>query len=211
MFPRLYAILDAQQIETRRTPPHSLLETAEELLAAGVRLIQLRDKKASARELYASALSIAGCVRRGGGQLIVNDRADVALAAGADGVHLGQQDLPAADARRFLPASQIIGLSTHSIVQVMAADREPVDYIAFGPIFATTSKENPDPLVGLEGLAAARKATQKPLVAIGGITLQNARTVIEHGADSVAIIGALLGAPDVGEQARGFRDVLGVR
>lgn len=207
--PRLYAILDAQQIGSRRDVSGSLLEAAEELLAAGVRLIQLRDKKATARELYVTAVSLAGCVRKEGGQLIVNDRADVALAADADGAHLGQQDLPAAGARRFLAAGQIIGLSTHSIAQVAAADRQPVDYIAFGPIFATTSKENPDPPVGLDGLAAARKATRKPLVAIGGITLQNARSVIEHGADSVAVIGALLGAPDLGEQARKFLEILG--
>lgn len=207
--PRLYAIVDAQQIQTGPGMARHPAEIADALLAAGVRLIQYRDKKANARELYAGAIRLAGSVQRAGGTLIVNDRTDVALAMGAEGVHLGQEDLPAASARSILPKSAIIGLSTHSVAQVEAADREPVDYIAFGPIFATGSKENPDPVVGLSGLANARKVTQKPLVAIGGITLQNARSVIDAGANSVAVIGALLSAPDVGEQARKFLAMLG--
>ncbi|HEV2418461.1 MAG TPA: thiamine phosphate synthase [Terriglobia bacterium] len=202
--PRFYAIVDVTQLASR-----SPAEATDSLLAAGVRLIQYRDKKANARELYAGALTLAERIQRAGGTLIVNDRADVALAVGADGAHLGQEDFPATSARSILPKGAIIGLSTHSVAQVEAADREPVDYIAFGPIFATSSKENPDPVVGLPGLAEARKVTQKPLVAIGGITLQNARSVIDAGANSVAVIGALLSAPDVGEQARKFLAILG--
>ena len=201
--PRLYAIVDSAQLA------RSLADVTASLLAAGVRLIQYRDKNSSSRELYKASASIAECVRAAGGTLIVNDRADVARASGADGVHLGQEDLPAAMARRILPAGKIIGLSTHSILQVKQADQEPVDYIAFGPIFVTRSKERPDPVVGLSALAEARKATRKPLVAIGGITLQNARTVIENGADSVAAIGALMNAPDVGGQAHDFLIALG--
>ncbi|MGH9343724.1 MAG: thiamine phosphate synthase [Terriglobia bacterium] len=207
--PRLYAIVDAQQIQTGQTAARSPAEVTGALLAAGVRLIQYRDKKANARELYAGVLSLAGRVQRAGGRLIVNDRADVAWAAGADGVHLGQEDLPAAHARSFLPKSKILGLSTHSVAQVEAADQAPVDYIAFGPIFTTGSKEKPEPVVGLQGLVEARKATPKPLVAIGGITLENARSVINAGADSVAVISALLSAEGVGEQARKFLAILG--
>ncbi|MGH9403800.1 MAG: thiamine phosphate synthase [Terriglobia bacterium] len=183
-------------------------EVTDSLLAAGVRLIQYRGKKSTARETYAAALTLAARIQSAGGTLIVNDRADIALAAGADGVHVGQEDLPASMARRIL-SSKMIGLSTHSIEQVKQANLAPVDYIAFGPIFATGSKEKPDPVVGLSGLAEARKATQKPLVAIGGITLENARSVIDAGADSVAVVSALLSAPDVGEQARRFLDRVG--
>ncbi|MGH9351069.1 MAG: thiamine phosphate synthase [Terriglobia bacterium] len=208
--PRLYAIVDATQLTQRaQRAARSPAEVTDSLLAAGVRLIQYRDKKSNARELYASVLTLAGHIQRAGGTLIMNDRADVALATGADGVHVGQEDLPAASARSILLPGKIIGLSTHSVAQVKAADQEQVDYIAFGPIFATGSKEKPDPVVGLSGLAEARKATQKPLVAIGGITLENARSVIDAGADSVAVISALLSAPDVGEQARKFLAVLG--
>lgn len=195
--PRLYAIIDARQIA-----PRSPVDVASALLAAGVRLIQYRDKESGARDLYEAALRIREAAQKFGARLIVNDRADVALAAGSDGVHVGQQDLPPAAARRLLPAGSIIGISTHSIAQLEAARREPVDYIAFGPIFSTLSKANPDPTVGLEGLAAARKTIHRPLVAIGGITIDNARSVIAAGADSVAVIGGLLSAPDIGAQAR---------
>ncbi|MGH9395710.1 MAG: thiamine phosphate synthase [Terriglobia bacterium] len=199
--PRLYAIVDAAQFD-------SLTDVTASLLNAGVRLIQYRDKKSSSRELYMASIKLAERVRLAGGTFIVNDRADIALAADTDGVHLGQEDLPPTLARRLLPPGKIIGLSTHSIAQVAAADREPVDYIAFGPIFATASKAKPEPVVGLAGLAEARKATGKPLVAIGGITTENAPAVIDAGADSVAVIQALLGAPDVGERARKFLAVL---
>jgi thiamine-phosphate pyrophosphorylase len=139
----------------------------------------------------------------------VNDRADVAWATDADGVHLGQDDLPVEMARRVLAPDKWIGCSTHSVAQVVEADRSTADYIAFGPVFPTASKENPDPVVGLEGLRVARHATGKPLVAIGGITLQNAREVLAAGADSVAVLGDLLNAPDIRERAREFLSILG--
>lgn len=198
-FPRLYAVVDAAWIA-----PRSLADVTRDLLDAGVRLFQYRDKKGNSREIFEASRLMMTLMKPSGGVLIVNDRADVAWAAGASGVHLGQEDLPAAMARRMLPRDKIIGVSTHSFAQVEAADRLPVDYIAFGPVFATSSKERPDPVVKLEGLSAARRATRKPLVAIGGITLENAREVIEYGADSVAVIGALLGAPDPAERARQF-------
>jgi len=197
--PRLYAIIDPAQADGRPS-----MEIATQLLAAGVRLIQLRDKHASSGELYSSAQKIAECVRDAGGVFIVNDRADVARAMDADGVHLGQDDLPVESARTLLGPDKMIGYSTHVLEQVREADRSSANYIAFGPVFMTRSKENPELVVGLEGLREARKITRKPLVAIGGITLENACAVIEAGADSVAVIRALVGAPDIRSRAMEF-------
>jgi len=199
VLPRLYAIIDPAQSGGR--PP---VEVAETLLAAGVRLIQLRDKHASSGELYASAQQVGECVRRAGGIYIVNDRADIARAVDADGVHLGQDDLPVESARALVGSGKFIGFSTHVLEQVREADLSTADYVAFGPIFPTSSKENPDAVVGLAGLDEARKATRKPLVAIGGVTLENARAVIEAGADSVAVIRGLVGAADIRKRAEEF-------
>jgi thiamine-phosphate pyrophosphorylase len=204
-FPRLYAIIDPAQAGGR-----SPAEVAAALLAAGVRLIQLRDKQASSGELCESAQRVGEWVRKGGGIFIVNDRADVARAIDADGVHVGQDDLPVESARALLGPEKLVGFSTHVLAQVREADQSTADYIAFGPIFPTASKENPDPVVGLAGLREARQATRKPLVAIGGINLENARAVIEAGADSVAVIRALVGAPDIRQRAEEFLQVLGL-
>jgi thiamine-phosphate pyrophosphorylase len=201
--PRLYAIIDPARAGDRLPAV-----VARELFSAGVRLIQFRDKQASSRQLYETCIELKELLRDSGCSLIVNDRADVARATDAEGVHLGQDDLPVEMARRVLAPDQWIGCSTHSVAQVVEADRSTVDYIAFGPIFPTASKENPDPVVGLEGLREARRVTGKPLVAIGGITLQNAREVLAAGADSVAVIGDLLNAPDVQERAREFLRLL---
>lgn len=203
VLPRLYAIIDPVQRAGR--PPE---EVAVALVAAGVRLIQLRDKHASSGELLASAQRVVECVRKAGGVFIVNDRADVARAMDADGVHVGQDDLPVDSVRQLLGPGKLIGYSTHVLEQLREADHSTADYIAFGPIFPTASKENPDPVVGLGGLREARKATHKPLVAIGGITLANVRAVIEAGADSVAVIRGLVGAPDITQRARDFLDQL---
>jgi thiamine-phosphate pyrophosphorylase len=181
---------------------------AETLLSAGVRLIQLRDKQASSRDLFEQARLVLACVRRWKGIFIVNDRADVAWAADADGVHVGQEDLPVELARQILGEGKWVGYSTHVLDQVVEADRSSADYVAFGPIFPTASKAKPDPVVGLEGLRQARRLTRKPLVAIGGITVQNARQVIEAGADSVAVIGGLFAAPDLAKRAEEFLTVL---
>lgn len=201
--PRFYAILDAEQAGER-----SPVVLCEALLGAGVRLIQYRDKKASSRELFETSRELAERVRRAGGIFIVNDRADVARVAGADGVHLGQKDLPVELARRVLEAGQYVGFSTHRLDQVVEAEQSSADYIAFGPIFSTQSKAQPDPVVGLEGLRAARRATRKPLVAIGGITLKRVREVLDAGADSVAVIADLLRAPDITTRAKEFLKVV---
>jgi thiamine-phosphate pyrophosphorylase len=202
--PRFYAILDAAQIGDR-----SAATICGLLLAAGVRLIQYRDKSASSRELYETCYRLDEQVHCAAGIFIVNDRADIARAVGADGVHLGQEDLPVELARRVLEPGKWVGYSTHRLDQVREADRSSADYIAFGPIFPTQSKAKPDPVVGLDGLWQARQGTSKPLVAIGGITLENARQVIEAGADSVAVIADLLKAPDVGQRAKQFLHALG--
>ncbi len=200
---RFYTIVDPARIGGR-TPE----EIAGILLASGVRLIQYRDKNASSRLLFENSQRLAGMVHAAGGTLIVNDRADIALAAGADGVHLGQTDLPVELGRRVVGEQLFIGVSTHNLEQVREADQSSADYLAFGPIFTTASKDNPDPVVGLEQLRMAREATAKPLVAIGGITLDRAWSVIEAGADSVAVIGDLLQADDIGRRALDFLRVL---
>ncbi|MHB8653709.1 MAG: thiamine phosphate synthase [Terriglobia bacterium] len=202
-FPRLYAIIDPAQ-----TGQHSLAPVTEVLLAAGVRLIQYRDKRAKSGELFETSRQIADLVRKAQGVFIVNDRADVARVVDADGVHLGQDDLPVELARCVLGEGKWVGYSTHILTQVIEAEKSSADYIAFGPVFPTQSKENPDPVVGLEGLRKARQATRKPLVAIGGITAENARAAIEAGADSVAVISNLLKARDIGQRARQFLEVL---
>jgi len=140
-------------------------------------------------------------------KLIMNDRADLALVAGFDGVHVGQQDLSADGARRVIGDTLLLGVSTHNPEQVREADQSPADYVAIGPVFATGSKMNPDPVVGLEGVRQARELTRKPLVAIGGITRANCTSVIEAGADSVAIISDLVREP--GKSAEEFLRILG--
>jgi len=202
--PHLYAIIDAAQTGTQ-----SPVLIAEELLEAGVRLIQYRDKTGTSRGLFEASQQIAARARDANAIFIVNDRADVARASGAGGVHLGQEDLPVELARRVLHPGQWAGISTHNLFQIEQAESSSADYVAFGPIFATASKERPDPVVGLEGLRQARELTRKPLVAIGGITLANALAVIEAGADSVAVIHDLLAAEDIGARAQEFLRLLG--
>ena len=202
---RLYALMDPAQTATR--PPG---EVSEALVRAGVRLIQYRDKSSSAREIFEACSRIAGRVRQAQGLFILNDRADIARAVEADGVHVGQSDLPVDLARRVVGPDRLVGFSTHDLEQVREADRSSADYIAFGPVFETRSKEKPDPVVGLQGLREARKATGKPLVAIGGITVENARAVIEAGADAVAVIHGLVAADDIALRASEFLRVLDV-
>lgn len=199
VLPRLYVILDPAQI-----PQRPISEVCDILLAAGVKLIQYRNKAAASRTLFEHSVELVPRARRAGAQFIVNDRADIALAAGADGVHVGQDDLPVELARAVVGVGKCVGFSTHNIVQVKGADETSADYVAFGPLFATSSKDNPDPVVGLEGLRSARRATRKPLVAIGGITLERIPDVFEAGADSVAVISDILRAADIGSRAREF-------
>lgn len=206
--PRLYAIIDAGLLATR--VPHEKLTSeicnfAGALARGGVTLFQYRAKKQSSREM----LSHARELRRVLGPdrtLFMNDRADLCLAAGFNGVHLGQDDLSPEGARKVLGNRLWIGVSTHSVEQAKWAAESEADYVAIGPVFATTTKENPDPFVGLEGVRAARALTSKPLVAIGGITRANARSVIDAGADSVAVISDLL--TDPARAAEQFLDLL---
>lgn len=188
--PRLYPITDARL---------SVLSHAEQVLRlsrGGARLVQLREKHMDARSFFREAEAALSLARELGVRLIINDRVDMALALGADGVHLGQDDLPPEAARRILGERAVIGFSTHNLEQAIAAARLPIDYLAIGPIFPTISKENPDPTVGLDGLRRVRDAVpQLPLVAIGGITLENALETHAAGADSLAVIGALLSDP----------------
>lgn len=165
-------------------------------MAGGATLIQIRDKAADARTLYEAVCAVLAVARPRGVRIIVNDRVDVAKAAGADGVHLGQDDLDPVAARAILGPAAVIGCSTHNVEQAAAADRSPVDYLAIGPVFETRTKDNPDPVVGLEGVRAVRAVTQKPLVAIGGIDEPRIAAVRAAGADAVALISALYVAPD---------------
>jgi len=192
-FPRLYAIADASFGNPERL--------VQELFNGGARLVQVRNKKASARDLLHDVDRILASAPEDA-QVIVNDRVDVALISAAAGVHLGQTDIPPAAARKILGPNRIVGFSTHNFEQAVEADRWPVDYVAVGPIFATTTKENPDPIVGVEGLAAICRAIHKPVVAIGGIKLENAPDVLRAGAASVAIIRDLLDTSDVALRCR---------
>ena len=171
------------------------LPAAEAVLEAGARILQFRHKGFFSRQAFDDASQIAEFCRRAGALFVVNDRADVAMLLNA-ALHLGQDDLVPSDARRIMPAASIIGFSTHNERQLRLGDREPVDYLAIGPIFSTASKQNPDPVVGLDRLRALRPLTQKPLVAIGGITRELAPQVFEAGADSVAVIGDLFPRPE---------------
>jgi thiamine-phosphate pyrophosphorylase len=195
---------------------------AEELIVAGATLIQLRDKSQPSVEhgltednVTRRFLSCARELRRVTWEratLIINDRVDICLAVDADGVHLGQEDLSPAAAHRIFGQvkdgkTRVIGFSTHNLAQVIAADALPIDYIAIGPVFATGSKANPDPVVGLHGVKQVRRVTKKPLVAIGGITRQNCSQVKDSGADSVAVISDLLESP--GKAFADFMRVLG--
>ncbi|HEX8000148.1 MAG TPA: thiamine phosphate synthase [Pyrinomonadaceae bacterium] len=193
--PRLYPITDA------RLSGLSHAEQVTRLSAGGATFVQLREKHLSPSEFYNAAEQALAVARERGVRLIINDRADIALALGADGVHLGQDDLPPTAARELLGEKAVIGFSTHNVEQAKEAALLPVDYIAIGPIFNTSSKENADAVVGLEGLRRVRQAVgSTPLVAIGGITLETAPLVLAAGADAVAVISLLLKEPSKIEQ-----------
>lgn len=187
--PRLYPILDRDVLARHGLDP---VRAARELVDAGCTLLQYRNKTDPAGILLEQAQSLREQLPSGACKLLLNDRTDLARLADFDGAHVGQTDLAPADARRVLAPGQLLGLSTHSLDQLRAALSEPVDYIAIGPIFATSTKSDADPVVGLDLLRAARALTPKPLVAIGGITLANAPSLLAAGADSVAVISALL-------------------
>jgi len=191
--PKLYAIVDVTCFAPQLRTTNSIVEFARDLSEGGVTMLQYRNKEGDTRQMLTHAREIKR-VLEGKVTLIINDRADICVALGYDGVHLGQEDLPAEGAR-LVVGERIVGVSTHNPKQVKDADAGPADYIAIGPVFPTTGKKNPDALVGIEGVRQARAATKKPLVAIGGITRQNAKSVVEAGADSVAVISDLLSSP----------------
>jgi thiamine-phosphate pyrophosphorylase len=200
--PHLYAVLD-----TSRFPDSAkLFLAAEELRAGGVTLLQYRNKVGTARQILEQARELK---RRLGEsvRLIMNDRADLCLAADFDGVHVGQHDLSPQGVRRVIGPDLWLGVSTHNPEQLQQADATTADYVAIGPVFSTTSKARPDPVVGLEGVRRARQLTRKPLVAIGGITRVNALSVIDAGADAVAVISNLL--PEPRKSAEDFFRILG--
>ena len=222
--PRLYAILDVSCFSNRE----QVFEVAEQWVGAGVTLLQYRNKAADAGVMLEEARSLKGRLlgsedsrrasldRTGEGarphmaeriRLIMNDRADLCLAAEFDGVHVGQNDLSPEGARKIVGGERWVGVSTHNAAQVVEAEKTSADYIAIGPVFATASKQNPDPVVSLAGVCEARALTRKPLVAIGGITRQNCRLVIEAGADTVAVISDLVRDP--GKSVEEFLRILG--
>lgn len=187
----LYLILDAALVDQP-----VLEEVLREAVEAGVRIVQYRDKTSSMKDAYRRAKRLRGLVPHGKMLFIVNDRCDLALAVEADGVHLGQEDLPVAFARTILGKNRVIGLSTHHADQVRAASQEDPDYLGFGPIFPTTTKADPDPVVGVEGLAPIRHLTTLPVFAIGGITSAAIPRLQAAGADGVAVASGILRAAD---------------
>jgi len=200
--PRLYPILDAACFPNAA----ALFAAAEEFAAAGCTLLQYRNKSGSARHMLDEARELRARLRPNV-ILIMNDRADLCLAAGFDGLHVGQDDLSPEAARLIIGSARWLGVSTHNPEQLAEADKTSANYLAIGPVFATASKANPDPVVGLEGVRRARELTRKPLVAIGGITRSNARSVIEAGADAVAVISDLIRDPR--KSAEEFLRILG--
>ncbi len=197
--PRIYPITD--KVLAGRPSHFSILK---ELVRGGAGLVQIRDKGTPARELLEDLLRCVEFAERHGIILIVNDRCDFVISSRASGVHLGQEDLPPEAARRLLGPRRVIGFSTHSIRQVKRSLNLPVDYIGFGPVFVTSTKDAASPAVGLRGLQRAAKVSTRPVVAIGGIGLQQIPEVLQAGAASAAVISALMRAPDLARQMEKF-------
>jgi thiamine-phosphate pyrophosphorylase len=205
---RLYAIIDPQQAGT-----HALPHLVRAVVGGGATLVQLRDKLSDTRRLVEEARAIKATLEPTGVPLLINDRVDVALAVGADGVHLGQDDMAVKDARRLLGSKAVIGLSIKTIAQAEAAPTDLVDYVGIGGVFATISKDNPDPPIGIYGLARIagvfrQRAPKLPLVAIAGIDASNAKDVIDAGADGIAVISALSLQTDPAAEARKLRSIV---
>lgn len=201
MFPPLYVILDHGLIWT------SPEDCAKSLMSSGVELFQYRAKHASGRECFETCVRLVSLLSASQARLIVNDRSDIAALVGARGVHVGQNDLMPDDARRICGSALWVGVSTHTLDQICAANLSSADYIAVGPIFATSTKLNPDAVVGLSFISEARRLTRKPIVAIGGITLARAAEVYAAGADSLAVVSDILSASVPAARAREFLDV----
>ncbi len=207
LFSPLYPILDSSLLPGADRYGY-LRKLALELLSAGVTLLQYRNKRGSDREILGDAITLRTAMPKGQCTLILNDRADLCMLAGFDGVHVGQDDISAESVRRIVGKERLVGISTHNEKQLQAATLLPVDYIAIGPVFSTGSKANADPVVGLDGVRRARESTKNRLVAIGGITLANCREVREAGADSVALISGVFQSPSGEQPAKVARDFL---
>jgi thiamine-phosphate pyrophosphorylase len=203
VLPRLYVILDSALL----TIP--VEDCAQELADAGVRLLQYRAKDVPALHMLTVSRTLASLLVSRGVSFIVNDRPDVAILADATGLHVGQEDLDVEAAREVVGKEKLVGVSAHNLEQFQAAAETSADYIAVGPVFATSSKVNPDPVVGAEFVRRVRDLSDKPIVAIGGITLENAASVIKAGADCVAVISDILRAPDRGQRAKQYLEILG--
>ena len=189
--PKIYPITD------RYISGLSHAEQVKRLIGGGAKMIQLREKRLSPKQFYREAVEAIEIARIAGAKIIINDRVDIALVTKADGVHLGQDDLPPEQARNVLGPEAIIGFSTHNVGQAVQAANKPVDYIAAGPVFATLTKDKPDPTIGLAELRVISEAFRDiPLVAIGGITAENAQSALDAGADSVAVVSYLITDPE---------------
>jgi thiamine-phosphate pyrophosphorylase len=191
--------------DLRLSPHTAYAELVEALIAGGAWVVQLRMKGASTDEVTATAREVLPRCRSAGVSLIINDDAEACRSSGADGLHIGQDDLSPTEARRIIGPSRILGLSTHSRAQFEMALGEPVDHIAVGPVFGTASKENPDPAVGLDLVRWAKSRIDRPLVAIGGVDQSNIHSVIDAGADIVAVIAAVMKTDDVTRAVRDLR------
>ena len=190
--PKIYPITDVSLSKL------SHLEQVEKLIEGGAEFIQLREKYASSKDFYEAAKEVLEFARPRKIKIIINDRVDIALAVKADGIHLGQDDLPPQLARKILGEKAIIGFSTHSVAQAIEAVKLPIDYVAIGAVFQTFSKEKPEAILGTEGLRKVREAIGNfPLVVIGGINFENSQSVFQNGADSVALIRAILNPPNL--------------
>jgi thiamine-phosphate pyrophosphorylase len=208
MLPKLYVIVDKETLDARGIRVSCF---AGELARAGVRLVQLRDKRGGPQEVLRGAAAISAAFAEvAEARFVLNDRADLAVLAGWGGVHVGHKDMTTCAVRKVLgKQAQLVGISTHSEEQVAAADAGCCDYVAVGPVFGTKTKVDAEPVVGLEGLRRARALTTKPIVAIGGITRQNVRAVMEAGADSVAVIGGMFAPGErPGKVAGDFLEIL---
>lgn len=203
MFPALYAILESTNGLKEN------LSIAKSLVEAGVQLIQLRAKSAPSTEFFEASRILSAELKAGHVRFIVNDRPDIAAMVDAGGVHVGQEDLPVEEARRICGASRWVGVSTHNLEQFRDAIQTSADYIAVGPMFPTSTKENPDPVVGLDLLRLVRPLTLKPIVAIGGITIESAEAIYRAGADSLAVVRDLVGAANPDDRAREYLTVAG--
>ena len=205
-FPRLYPIADEELLRARGV---GLGRFAEELKAAGVALLQYRNKVGAPQSILRDAAMVWEVFAGSGCRLILNDHTDLVASAGFGGVHVGQGDLSPEDARRMVGVERWVGVSTHNDAQVKIANETSADYVAVGPVFATGTKLDAEPVIGLEGVRRARALTKKPIVAIGGITRETARSVIDAGADSVAVVSALIVEGETVEKvARDFLEIL---